>query len=308
MTDQATDRDRIVACHAAHPDWTARQIAEELNVKPGTVYNNARAAGITLAAAQPHGFTSAAATGPVAEEKLPVPFAQSRDAVDITVFATKPHEMAAAQQEMVDWAAARVAEAKADLDDVSAGLQIAVENAWQTGPLERAVDKAARTVTFYEKIHLALAAGYYIVPPFPIDIFTIRTDRRRPKEKRSTNYWDRHSQEARLLPAGAGRYVARDPVVFQTKFPAIGTGPNEGERTEHFAKEFREVGFPFGLAKPQVMEATAAAMALKVFDQLGALPAVAKSDPIICGQILKPDAHRTPVTFFVAWWLETKGL
>lgn len=296
---EPTIKERIIACYGRHPDWTAKQIAADLGVEVHHVYNNARKEGLKLAAAPQHVLSRTAA---------PAPVAQSRDAVDITVFATQPHEMAVAQRDMVDWSAARVAEAKADLADVHAGLEIAIENAWQTGPLERAVNKAAKMVTFYEKIHLALAAGYYIVPPFPIDIFTIRTDRKNPKKEIKTRHWDRHPQEARILPAGEGRYVSRDPTVFQTNYPAIGTGPNEGPRTEYFAEEFREVGFPFALAKPQVMEATAAAMALKVFDQLGMLPAIAKADPIICGQILRPDELRRPITFFVAWWLDTKDI
>ena len=77
--------------------------------------------------------------------------------------------------------------------------------------------------------------------------------------------------------------------------------------TEYWAKEFKDIDFPFKLAKPQIMEATAAAMALKVFDQIGCLPQFRAPDPIICGQILKPK-DRQPVTFFIAWWLDTKTL
>lgn len=311
MNDGITMRDRVVAVHTEHPDWTAKQIAAELGVERHHVYNNARAAGITLASApaMPIRLQLPARVEQAQQEEEPAaPAAHSRDAVDITVFATKPHEMAAAQADMVEWSRARVAEAKADMADAQEGLRIAVENAWQTQVLERVVNRAAKMVQFYEKIHLALAAGYYIVPPFPIDIFTIRTDRRRPKEKRSASHWERHAQEARILPAGDGRYVSRDPSIHQTTTPAIGDAK---AYTEYFAKEFRDVAFPFALAKPQIMEATAAAMALKVFDQLGMLPAVAKSDPIICGQILKPAQQRyriTAVTFFVAWWLDTRTL
>jgi hypothetical protein len=282
---------RVVAANAEHPDWTARQIAEHLGIETYHVYNHSRAAGLTLAPAPL----------PATVEAKP-----SRDVVDITVFATKPHEMVAAQSEMVLWAAGKVAEVKADLADAAAGFEIATANGWNTDAAGRLLNKATKMVTFYEKIEAALQSGYYIVPPFPIDVFTIRTNRKKPAKKDSTYRWDRHLQNAQLLPIGEGRYVSDAPTVFQRTYPAI--EPGKQPVTNYFAEEFRDVAFPFGLAKPQVMEATAAAMALKVFDRLGVLPATRKPDPIICGQILKPDQYRTAVTFFVAWWLDTKTL
>lgn len=306
MNDELSIKDRVIRTYNNHPEWTAKEIAAHLGVERHHVYNNARAAGLTLASAPFPAHRELTVAGPTAPPPAAIP---SHDALDITVFATKPHEMAAAQLAMIDWATSKVAEVRAELSDAQASLEIAVSSGWRIEALERIVNKAARMVTFYEKIKVALEAGYYIVPPFPIDIFTIRTDRKNPNKKLSTSRWERHLQAARMLPVGAGRYVSDSPTVYQRTFPAYGTGKNEGERTEYWAEQFRDVAFPFGMAKPQVMEATAAAMAMKVFDQLGVLPGTRKPDPIICGQILKPGNYRpTPVTFFVAWWLDTKTL
>lgn len=297
MSEEPTIKDRVIRAHEDHPEWTAKQIAEDLGVETHHVYNNLRSAGLK------------AATAPLpvgSPTNLPAAMPSS-DALDITVFATKPHEMAAAQQAMIEWTVQKVREVQADLSDADASLQVAVASGWRIEALERIVNKAARMVTFYEKVHAALAAGYYIVPPFPIDIFTIRTDRRRPNAKRSTRRWDLHEQSARLLPVGQGRYVDHVPTVHQRTYKAADVGKKE-DMTEYFAESFRDVTFPFALAKPQIMEATAAAMALKVFDQLGVLPSIARADPIVCGQILKPNIYKTPVTFFVAWWLDTKTL
>ena len=52
----------------------------------------------------------------------------------------------------------------------------------------------------------------------------------------------------------------------------------------------------------------------KIFDRLGVLPRVRRPDSVVCGEILFPNqtVHRwgqlKTVTFFVAWWLDTKTL
>lgn len=242
-------------------------------------------------------------------EKATLPVAATPvAAMDFTVIATKPQEMADAQRSMIAWAAEKVEAVAAELKDAERSLDVAIASGWRLGPFERVVNNGARHLTFYEKIKAALEAGYYIVPPFPLDIFTIRTDRSIPRRKTSTYRWDRRLQAARLMAQGEGRYVSDEPEIYQRTIPAADSG-TEKDVKEYFAKEFRDVAFPFALAKPQIMEATAAAMALKVFDQFGCLPGQRRSaDPIICGQILKPDRWRTPITFFIAWWLDTRTL
>ena len=243
-----------------------------------------------------------AADPPAAPEILESPV------IDVTFAATRPEDMAQAQRAMCEWAARKLDAVKAELADAGEALAEAAEAGWRTERFERAANKIGQRVTFYEKIKAALDAGYYIVPPFPIDIFTIRTDRRKPNARRTTNSWSRHAQQPRLLPVGAGRYVSDTPTIYQQTIPTAETGKDK-DVTEYFAEAFRDVDFPFALARSEVMRATAAAMALKVFDQLGVLPARrATADPIVCGQILKPDYWRTPVTFFVAWWLDTRTL
>jgi hypothetical protein len=79
--------------------------------------------------------------------------------------------------------------------------------------------------------------------------------------------------------------------------------------TPHYRPtEFVAADFPFKLAKAEIMEATRAALALKVFDRMGALPAARAPDPIICGEILLPHRKGQVVTFFVSWWLDTTTL
>lgn len=233
--------------------------------------------------------------------------------MDFTVVATKPQEMEAAQLSLIQWAASKIAAETEELREAEAGLEIAMKAGWKHQAWERLVDKAARQVQFYTKIKAALDAGYYIVPPFPIDVFAIRTRRVKPDRKTTTQDWSaRHEQSPQILPPGEGRYVSDDPEVWTRKIPAGDSGTGK-EVTQYFAQEFLDVDFPFKLAKPAVLEETAKAMALKVFDQMGVLPARARSpDPIVCGQILHPVkpgyGERKAVTFFIAWWLDTRTL
>jgi len=65
------------------------------------------------------------------------------------------------------------------------------------------------------------------------------------------------------------------------------------------------------MAKPRIMEATSRAMALKIFDDFGILPAQRKGDPMIIARIIDPrsrsysDKH---VSFLITWHLDTRTL
>ncbi len=160
---------------------------------------------------------------------------------------------------------------------------------------------------------MALEAGYYIVPPFPVDVFAIRTKKWVPKRLDGTNS-DNHDQGAMILPANEGRYVDPKPrreSYIESEKQRDGTSKAV---TYYAATEFLDADFPFKLARAEIREATSKAMKLRIFDQFGVLPRVRKPDPIVCGQILVPDkpnyrySQREAITFFVAWWLDTKTL
>lgn len=242
-----------------------------------------------------------------AEPDLQLPAIATAPVVDFTVIATRPSEMQDAQRQMCDWAAQKIAAVEIELAEAQQSYEAAMRAGWDARAFERAVNRIDRLLGYYRKLKAALDAGYYIVPPFPLDIFTIRTRRASPDRKTSTYRWDRRTQEAQILPPGEGRYVSDEPEIHQRTIPAADAGEKK-DVTEYFAQEFRDFVFPFALAKPRVVEATAAAMALRVFDRLGALPqSRASADPIICGEILHPVSRR-PVTFFVAWWLDARTL
>lgn len=228
---------------------------------------------------------------------------------DFIVYANNPADMVGAQRSMILWAARKIQANKVELAEAQRNLDAAKANKWSPAAWARQVKIITEKADFYRKVKTALEAGYYIVPPFPVDLFAIRTKRATPGGKWQTYKWrDHHEKKAQLLPVGEGRYVSPDP---KLEHYASEVKNSQGQMVtkDHWRpSEFKDADFPFKLAKAEIMDATRAAMALKVFDQMGALPTHRAPDPIICGQILMPHRNKQPVTFFVSWWLDTKTL
>jgi hypothetical protein len=233
---------------------------------------------------------------------------------DFTVIATTPAGMIEAQQSLIVWADRKIETIRAESREAIEQLEIAVQRKWKTDAWRRQVAKYERRIEFYEKIKAALNAGYYIVPPFPIDVFAIRTKRLDPKRMDSTHR-DNHDQDAQILALGEGRYVDPKPVRDSYVDQVTGSDGKPRSITQYFATEFADVDFPFKLARSEIRDATNAAMALGIFDRMGVLPRVRSPDPLVCGEIIVPNQPRyysqdimKKVTFFVAWWLDTKTL
>lgn len=235
--------------------------------------------------------------------------------MDFTVIANNPTEMASAQRSLILWCARKLQAEKLLLKEAQEQLEIAATNKWKTTAWRGRVALSEKRMTFYRKIKLALEAGYYIVPPFPLEVFAIRTDKKTPhgEWKEGRSWGGRHAQKSSLSDAGSGRYVNPNPRLENYSDTKRGYDGKEKEVTYYKPNEFAEVDFPFKLAKSEILTATAKAMALKIFDRMGVLPATQRSyDPIVCGQIVYPvkPTYGEPkaVTFFVAWWLDTKTM
>jgi hypothetical protein len=232
---------------------------------------------------------------------------------DFTVIATSPKDMEASQRLLIAWAEHKIQSIGVELAEAQLQLKLAKEHKWNTAGWRSQVSKIERRSQFYLKIKLAVEAGYYIVPPFPMDIFAIRVNRALPHEYLGTNS-DNHNQPPEVLTAGEGRYV--DPRPIRESFPDEEMrGGKMVPVTQYFAVDYQDVDFPFKLARAEIREATDKALALKIFDTLGVLPRVRSPDPIICGQIYYPTVkpyrryeYNKAVNFFVAWWLDTRTI
>ena len=234
--------------------------------------------------------------------------------MDFTVIANSPREMETAQRSLILWAARKIQAVKVEIAEAAQQLALHKEKKWNTEGWRNEIAKKERRAEFYRKIKMALEAGNYIVPPFPIDLCAIRTKKLTPRPMESGSS-DNHDQPAMILPAGQGRYV--DPKPKRDSYADVEKKSDGTTRnvTRYVATEFRDFDFPFKLARAEIREATDKAMRLKIFDQMGVLPRVRKPDPIICGQILVPNKpcyghgyNRDAITFFVTWWLDTKTL
>lgn len=235
---------------------------------------------------------------------------------DFTVMARSPAEMERAQSSLILWSARKIQSEKELLAEATEQVAIATKNKWSTAAWKRRVKMSEEKIEFYKKIKTALEAGYYIVPPFPLDIFAVRTSRRTPKYETSNQ--KKIEASGQVLPAGEGRYVGQYLEVGKNNVygnkPDGMTDWSRVESTWYQSRAFQSVDFPFKLAKTEILEETGRAFALKVFDQFGVLPKGAtpqisvKRDPIICGQILAPHKRLEPITFFVAWWLDTRTI
>lgn len=223
------------------------------------------------------------------------------------IIAVNPQQMQEAQVTTMGWIGSKLAASQHDLALATETMQSLEKAGLRSHPAKALIVKARRRIMFYEKVQAALKAGYYIIPPFDIQLFAIRTDRDSP-DQISRRQWA-EEQKARSLPVGEGRYVS--PVVGRHK---IGTETEQaGNGTTREVTIFRNDSWKHGLdlpiraMKPQIIEEVGRALELKIFDALGIAPAYRAADPIIAGQINRPDGKGV-LTFFVAWWLDEQDL
>lgn len=291
----------IVRVNAEHPDWTAKQVAEHLSIERYHVYNAGRLKKLTFARAP---------SLPIATHKNAIARIESAPPVtDFTVYANRPADMEKAQASMIEWCTEKVEAEKITLAEAERNLTAALDSGFGENGWERQVKLVRQKVEFYTKVMAALECGYYIVPPFPLDVFAIRTKAHVPRGQWKDSQWSaRSAQSAAMLPMGEGRYVDPEPHI-ETMVDQESDGKGGTKMVRYWRPdEFTDVDFPFKLARAEILSATQAAMALRLFDRMGALPARPSADPIVCGQILMPHHGREPLTFFVSWWLDTRTL
>jgi hypothetical protein len=233
---------------------------------------------------------------------------------NVTLVAEHPADMQIAQSRLAEWFRQKISIIKQDADDAAENLGIATKAGWKATTFERQKRVTRKRMAFYEKCLAAVEAGYTIVPNFPVDVFAIRTAKRKPKSGISESRWETFQQEAQELPIGSGRYVEPLPTVRQRSvdYKDSKTGLIESKK-QYYPKDFdEEIEFPISIAKPRVMEATHRAMAGKFFDEIGCLPTrrAKKGDPIVTGAVIMRNGQYTThrVTFLIAWWIDTRQL
>ena len=250
---------------------------------------------------------------PVAEVELP----------SVHLVARNTNEMELSRGRLLQWLTQKVETEKAELADVLHAFEIAHKNKWSSSTLERQAKRCADRVQFYTKILTAVAAGFTIIPNFPVDYFAVRVQRPNPRAqlaeiKNASEYEDASTQvtdeEPQILPPGDGRYVNPSQLVKRSSL----TEKDEKTGKESLTKlawptSFADLVFPVECARPEIMSATAEAISLKLFDAIGICPqGTVNADPLIIARILqkKYSGHqeRKMVSFLLAWHLDLRTL
>lgn len=245
---------------------------------------------------EPIGVAAAVAT-------VPVP--------DIELTAENSDEMAGCQNAMIGWCRAKIAETRGHVEELKAAYEHALKSKWKSETLKRHWSLSVKRLDFYERMLTALEHGYQIVPSFPVTAFAIRTDKKRPLKMLTGYRHANHTQEPSSIQSGEGEYKNPFPVVYERTIAA--KTPTTSEVKSYWAEAWKDLEFPISMSKPRIMEAATRAMALKIFDDLGILPAIqAKGDPLIIARLLVPANRgygpKRWVSFIVAWHLDTRTI
>jgi len=226
---------------------------------------------------------------------------------DMVVMARNPQELQAAQKKLIAWANSKIKETQEILADSEENLETAKKNKWRTNTWRRRIKRDREQVAYYEKINAALAAGYCIVPDFPIDIFAVRTTRPFPK-KNCTDGTYRGGlwlvdQETNAPPKGEGDYVGPRADHYTWTSKELNQNDKEITRYHREATKFQLPDFPIKLVQPHILKDTSRAAALKIFDEIGILPARAGTgDPMVVGQTERS------MSFIITWWVDLRDM
>lgn len=240
------------------------------------------------------------------------------DTKSLFIFARNSAEMVSAQEQVITGMEDKLKEEKTRKKELEENLAIAKKNKWRTETLKRHVTHAQNRVDFYSKVIEALKAGYQIVPDMDVELFAVRTTKKKPRANAASGSasWGGPSVKPQApdhAPTGMGKYVSPD----RGKFDEQGWEEThkDGSKTEKMTrswKEFSSPEFPFQLVKPQILAMTGEAMQKCIFDEMGVLPRTRhNTDPIVIGRISlkgQPSWNRKSVNFMVAWFIDLKDL
>lgn len=222
-------------------------------------------------------------------------------------------QMKAAHAQMIEWARGKQLQCDAEKAEQQEALTVAEERKWATAAFKTRIKMLDRRRIFYEKIEIALLAGYVIVPNFAMTVFAIRTKDAAPRGGVRTPTWrNQFVQTPQLLKAGEGEYQNPVPKVLGSKHEEPdGKGGVKTVKVEWPADEFEDLDFPIALAKPVLMSRTAAVMADKLFDEIGVAVDTQerggtgrRGDPILLGRLRNPRPARPDISFFIGWYFD----
>lgn len=237
------------------------------------------------------------------------------------LIALTPQDLAPAQQHLMVWCHQKIQALGKELREHRQNLRIAKTHKWKHSGWVNVERRTKARMIYYTKIRDAVRAGFLLIPNLPVEVIAVRVSNDAPRSDTATYPNEINKAQAEpLLAIGKGRYVdetlphqdlthyERNEQGEPALVPAVSVG--------HAFTE--EIDFPFIAVKPQILEATARVMALKLFDQIGIAHGLTtsslthrRSDPMVIGQMLGEKVGYGPrkvASFFVAWWLDFEDL
>lgn len=240
--------------------------------------------------------------------------------VGTLIVASDAKELAAGQHSLIADIGGKIEAAK---DEAKAAHDMVVqlrEVRLGSAQAKRLHRRATARVGYLVKIKQALEAGYVMMPDMPAELVAVRTARHWPapaaKRWRSGGDW----VVPQLPPSGE---VAGDGEYKHPRY-ATETTKRTRELTRHDGSKYKddysesravEVCDPDGInrqfMRPEIMSRTAAAMTLKIFDEIATVtPTSTKRgrrgpDPIVLGRVVDPVSGKA-AAFLIAWFVDTE--
>lgn len=230
---------------------------------------------------------------------------------EIVVMASDPTQMREAHDTLGKWFGQKADFVQTEVDELQTNLGIAKENEWHTPRIKSALLRAKRRQIFYDKCGKAVEAGYSIIPNLPTDTFAVRVKENKKVSVKSMSYnWNPPTQGPDQLPAGDGMNVGDALIQSSQEYEVTDSAGNTSSKTEYTWEDLTCVNFPVPSAKPAILNAVVKALDLKIFDEIGILPARRQADPIIVGKVkCKTGGYsEKELSFLIAWWIDTKDL
>lgn len=231
---------------------------------------------------------------------------------NVFLTACNSQEMCKTQGDLAQWIKAKIKHCESEATTLRKAAEHAKKMKWQYKPLLAAFSREMRRVIYYEKLLKAIDSGYVLMPFAWSDVFAVRVNSVTPTSANGPERDDSQSAinalrgvEGTNLRAGEGRYVSENPLVQSAGCTETKDGKSITRYTA-WRTGFQDVEFPITAAKPELMNATVQAMALKIFDEIAVAPNRRGKDPVILGIVKGPNYRKQH--FLIAWYLDTRAL
>ena len=227
-------------------------------------------------------------------------------------------EMVQAKAGIQSWLERKIQSIEDEIALIQETYDSAVRHKWKSSTFKGQLQREKQKLLYYGKLLAACEAGYVIVPNMDMDVFAIRVKKDKPSVKPverhetykpSTPFIDDEPEQR--LSIGEGRYESPQQLVKTKRWETT----NENNQLVHHVRVtpvgFADMEFPLAIAHPLVMDATARAMSMKIFDRVGVVRdrSQTSGDPIVLGQITRKVGWQLKTaSFLIAWYLDPRTL